>query len=71
MSIPNPMYDDVNYDEVEDFNDEEAEIQAATAAAALAATPPPTFNGQRFVPPPPPPTDPGQRGYGALPFRPT
>jgi hypothetical protein len=71
MSIPNPVYDDVDYDEVENFNDDEAEIQAAPAAAATTATPPPIFNGQRFAPPPPPPADPNQHNYGALPFRPT
>ena len=71
MPIPNPVYDDVDYDEVENFNDDEAEIQAAPAAAATTATPPPIFNGQRFAPPPPPPADHNQHNYGALPFRPT
>jgi hypothetical protein len=71
MSIPNPAYDDVGYDEVEEFNEDDAEIQAAPAAAAPTTTPPSAFNGQRFAPPPPPPADPSQRGYGTLPFRPT
>ena len=71
MSIPNPTYDDVNYDEVEEFDEDIPEIQAAPAATAPAATPPSNFTGQRFVPPPPPPADSNQRGYGTLPFRPT
>ena len=70
MSIPNPTYDDVNYDDVEEFDDDIPEIQAAPAPTSPAATPPPNIHGQRFVPPPPPPADPNQRGYGTLPFRP-
>ena len=71
MSIPNQAYDDVNYDEVEEFDEDIPEIQAAPAATVPTATPPSNFTGQRFVPPPPPPADSNQRGYGTLPFRPT
>ena len=77
MSRPNenPVYEEVQHDEIEEIYDEDlAEIQAAPAAITNARTPqqptPREPTGHRFIPPPPPPIEVHpHRAYGTIPFR--
>ena len=80
MSRPNenPVYEEVQNDEIEETYDEDpSEIQAAPAATnTTTRTPqhptPQEFTGHRFIPPPPPPAEIySQRAYGTIPFRPS
>ena len=69
----NPVYDDVQQNEIEDtYNEGVAEIQPAPAAEIPAARAPPNPTGQRFTPPPPPPTESRpQYAHGTIPSRPS
>jgi hypothetical protein len=66
----NPVYDDVQQNEIEDdYNEDAGEIQPAPEVPPARA--PPNLIGQRFAPPPPPPIENRpQHTYGTIPSRP-